>query len=261
MVARTVSPPRTLYQFPLSLYCEKTRWNLDHKRLDYRCRDLVPGLHLPLARWRAGISTLPILREHSPENRRTVGDSTDIALWLERTYPHHPLLPENGVQRERVLAHEAYFDELGDHVRRCVWSLAVDGPALERIFYGFTGYSALSRWIGRNTLPVLRRMLRWRFRLQPTRVVDSWARVTAALDHVEQLLDNRDDAYLVDGRFTLADLTAATMLAPLIGPEGSPWSDRRLGIEPTPERRELRHRVVGRWVTNMYARHRSARPA
>lgn len=256
-----MSAPRTLYQFPLSLYCEKTRWNLDYKRLDYRCRDLVPGLHLPLARWLAGISTLPILRDACHEKPRIIGDSTDIALWLERKYLQYPLLPESGALREQVLAHEAYFDDLGDHVRRCVWSLAVDGPALERIFYGFTGYSAASRWIGRKTLPVLRRMLHWRFRLQPVRVIDSWTRVMAALDYVELLLDGRDDTCLVGNRFTLADLTAATMLAPLIGPEGSPWSDRRIGIEPTPERLELRRRPVGRWVTNMYAWHRSARPA
>lgn len=252
VTAATSGNTRTLYQFPLSLYCEKTRWNLDHKQLGYRCCDLVPGLHLPLAYWRAGIPTLPILRD----GRTTVGDSTRIALWLERTYPQHPLLPTRAIAREQTLAHEGYFDELGDHVRRCVWSLAVDGPAIERIFYGFAGYGVPARWLGRNTLPLLRRMLRWRFRLQPARVANSWVRTLAALEYVEALLDNDPDRYLVGNGFTLADLTAATMLAPLIGPDGSPWSDQRLGMEAGPERVQLRARVVGRWVTNMYARHR-----
>ena len=241
-----------LYQFPLSLYCEKTRWHLDHKQLPYRCRDLIPGLHLSLAHWLAGIPTLPVLRT----DITTIGDSTDIALWLEQAFSEHSLLPEPGIERERVLAHEAYYDELGDHVRRCVWSLAVDGPQVEQIFFGFSGYSALSRWIGRHTVPVLRRMLRWRFRLQPDRITDSWARVSAALDYSEALLHQRDDGYLVNDRFTLADLTAASMLAPLIGPPGSPWSDARIGIEPGPEREALRDRPIGRWVTHMYERHR-----
>lgn len=247
------TPSRRLYQFPLSLYCEKTRWNLDHKQLAYQCSDLIPGLHLPVARMVAGISTLPVLRDA----QGTVGDSTRIALWLERHYPQHSLLPMEPVSRERVLAHEMYFDEIGDHVRRCVWSLAVDGPRIDHVFYGFSGYSAATRAFGRVSIPLLRRMLRWRFRLQPARATNSWARVHGALDYIETLLAGNPEQYLVDDRFTLADLTAATMLAPLIGPPGSPWSDERLGIEIDRSGRDMyRQRVAGRWVMNMYGRHR-----
>lgn len=247
---------RTLYQFPLSLYCEKTRWNLDYKQLDYRCRDLVPGLHLPLAHWLAGISTLPILRE----GRRAIGDSTRIALWLERQHPHHALLPATAVAREQVLALEGYFDELGDHVRRCVWSLAIDSANIDHVFYGFSGYSARARWLGRATTPLLRRMLRWRFQLQQARVADSWLRVTAALEHLEFLLAGDAHRHLVGDCFTLADLTGATMLAPLIGPAASPWSDQRLALRQSAEQNSaralLRQRVAGQWVCAMYARYR-----
>lgn len=37
---------RTLYQFPISHYCEKARSCLDVKGLTYSTRDLIPGLHL-----------------------------------------------------------------------------------------------------------------------------------------------------------------------------------------------------------------------
>jgi glutathione S-transferase len=36
---------RVLYQFPLSHYCEKARWLLDHKELDYVAHNLIPGFH------------------------------------------------------------------------------------------------------------------------------------------------------------------------------------------------------------------------
>ncbi len=39
------SAPRTLYQFPISHYCEKTRWNLEAKGLSYRIENLLPGPH------------------------------------------------------------------------------------------------------------------------------------------------------------------------------------------------------------------------
>ncbi len=32
---------RVLYQFPLSHYCEKARWLLDHKELDYVAHNLI----------------------------------------------------------------------------------------------------------------------------------------------------------------------------------------------------------------------------
>lgn len=245
---------RTLYQFPLSLYCEKTRWNLDHKQLPYRCRNLVPGLHLPVARALAGISTLPVLRDA----RGTVGDSTAIALWLELHYPRQPLLPDTPVARGQVLALEGYFDELGDHVRRCVWSLAIDSARIDRIFFGFAGYGTLAQGLGRVGMPVLRRMLRWRFHLDDTRVIDSWQRVMAGLDHVEQLLAANPSGYLVGDRFTLADLTAAAMLAPLFGPDDSPWSTARLGLGDNPGRDRLRRRPAGQWVQTMYRAHRGA---
>ena len=37
---------RILYQFPISHYCEKARWQLDHKGLAYRTRNLLPGLQI-----------------------------------------------------------------------------------------------------------------------------------------------------------------------------------------------------------------------
>ena len=49
---------RTLYQFPISHYCEKTRWHLDHKGLDYRVDNLFPGFHRLKSQRLAGIATL-----------------------------------------------------------------------------------------------------------------------------------------------------------------------------------------------------------
>lgn len=57
-------------------------------------------------------------------------------------------------------------------------------------------------------------------------------------------------------RFTLADLTGAAMLAPLIGPDASPWCAQRLGLPPSEERNMARERAAGQWVLSIYARYR-----
>jgi glutathione S-transferase len=39
-----------LYQFRFSHYCIKARWALEHKRIAYRERNLLPGAHIKVAR-------------------------------------------------------------------------------------------------------------------------------------------------------------------------------------------------------------------
>jgi glutathione S-transferase len=249
-----MSAQRLLYQFPLSLYCEKTRWNLDWKKLDWQPVNLIPGPHVfrawPLARQR----TLPVL----VDGKNRVGDSTDIALYLESRYPQHALLPADSRQRQQILALENEFDALGTDVRRCVWSLAVDSPDIDVLF--FRGYENEQRRIGHWMRPALRQMIRHTFDVWPAPVERSWGVVFRALENLETRL--RDDAshYLVGNSFTLADLTAASMLAPLLGPAGSPWPDERIPASAmagnTELRRSLRSQLVGAWINRVYAEHR-----
>lgn len=241
---------RRLYQFPLSLYCEKTAWNLDAKQLAHETVNLVPGPHM-LTAWRlAGIRTLPVLQDGDVH----VGDSTRIALHLEGSCPHPALLPEDPQQRADVLALEQHFDDIGEHVRRCVWSLAVDSPRVHDIF--FHGYRTRITWLEKLLRPVLRQMIRRTFDVYPARVNASWEQVMRTLDELEQRLKGNTGAYLVGNTFTLADLTAAAMLAPLIGPEESPWPDHHVTDGNTEQRQLFRNRVAGAWVLRIYREHR-----
>ena len=244
--------PRHLYQFPLSLYCEKTTWNLEAKGIAYTAVNLIPGPHM-LTAWRlASIRTLPVLLDGNV----AVGDSTDIALYLEKTYPSPSLLPSNPEQREAVLSLEQYFDDIGDHVRRCVWSLAVDSPRVNEIF--FRGYATRHPVLERLLRPVLRQMIRRTFDVRPARVTESWRQVMNALERIEQRIKENAGGYLVGSSFTLADLTAAAMLAPLIGPEESPWPDHHVTDGNADQRKLFRNRPAGEWVLRMYQQHRHA---
>src|SRR5690349_3667970 len=52
---------RVLHQFPISHYCEKTRWNLDLKGLDYGIKNLLPGPHAVINRLKVGAASVPVL--------------------------------------------------------------------------------------------------------------------------------------------------------------------------------------------------------
>ena len=67
---------RILYQFPLSHFCEKARWLLDHKELDYNAQNLIPGVHRAFAKLKTGQNKLPILRDQD----QWIADSTQIVL-------------------------------------------------------------------------------------------------------------------------------------------------------------------------------------
>lgn len=246
---------RILHQFPLSLYCEKTRWNLDSKGLDYRCDDLMPGLHRWTS-WRlARQNTLPVLQDGAT----VVGDSTRIALHLEEKYPERPLLPTDPEARRRALALEDYFDELGVHVRRLVWSKAVGTPEVSSIFFGFNGYAGWQKLLARGTRPMLRQMIRSTFDVYERPVAHSMEQVQAGLERVETLLGGNPDAWLQGHDFGLVDLTAAAMLAPLVGPENSPWASSRLPPVGVEERKLLWDTVAGQWVLRVYREQRAPR--
>ena len=79
----------------------------------------------------------------------------------------------------------------------------------------------------------------------------------AALDRLEAELDGGE--YLVGDRFSVADLTAAALLYPLVFPPEGPSVPPPAGYERF--RAPLADRPGYRWVEEMFRRHRSPAPA
>jgi glutathione S-transferase len=104
------------------------------------------------------------------------------------------------------------------------------------------------------------RVVKRRFRIRPETVEKSREKVRAALDKIEA--DAGPSGYLVGESSTVADLTAASILAPVVMPPEFPY------IKPHPDERtaqsrrfrdSLKDRPGFKWVEVMYARHRLAR--
>jgi glutathione S-transferase len=248
---------RTLYQFPISHYCEKTRWNLDAKGLPFALQNLIPGLHLFVTRrLTKGRGSVPVLVDRGV----VLADSTDIALHLERTYPATPsLVPASGPERERCLELEGYFDEVaGKHVRRWMYAQIFDGGA-DVASLMFDAFPAPQRWLGRALTPVIKALIRRQYRLVPDKVAESRVKLLEGLERLERELAGEPARYLVGSSLSLADLTAAALYSPLVAPEESPFASRPGEVLPPAVaelRAAVRARPAGQWILRLYREER-----
>lgn len=243
---------RVLYQFPISHYCEKARWMLDRKGLVYRERNLLPGSHRLFTRARSGVNTLPVLRD----GKRLVGDSTRIAYYLEKYYPDIPLLPDAPDARQQVIELEQQFDRYGTHVRRWLYGQLLGRSNVMKVFYGPYRLPAL---VQRVLEPVTEKGVARLYRISPESVAHSWQRLQEGLSLIESRIKGDPDARLVGQQLTLADIAAASLYAPLLIPQGTPWdamSEEKMPALLREQIAALRARPAGQWVMRRYEKDR-----
>jgi glutathione S-transferase len=247
-----VSKP-VLWHIPVSHYSEKARWALEFKGVGHDRKAPPPPSHMVAALAMTGgrQKTFPVLQLDG----RRIGDSTAIIAALEEAVPDPPLYPSDEGERRRALEIEDWFDEnLGAPIRLLGWhEITHDRAALERFAVRLVP-PPLRRFPG-VLAAFARTFVNVRFGVKsPEAAAEARVRVTEALDHLEQELGDRE--YLVGGRFTVADLTAAALFYPLVLPPEGPG----LGDDP-PEpfarfRASLEDRRGFRWVEEMFRRHR-----
>jgi glutathione S-transferase len=245
-----------LWHIPVSHYSEKARWALAHKGIEHDRKSPPPGAHIAYALWltRGRHVTFPVLTLDG----RKIGDSTAIIAALEKRCPERPLYPEDPADRRRALEIEDLFDEeLGPQIRLLVWHVLRTDPAR-------------MDGLGYTMLPPAVRDKRWaqsaagrfgsvytnaRFRVaSDERAEAAKAKVVAAVDRLETELDGGE--YMVGDSFSVADLTAASLLYPIVNPPEGP----SIIPDGNPELEEffepLRERPGGAWIREMFARHR-----
>jgi len=240
----------TLWHFRLSHYNEKARWALDWKRLPHRRRALLPGPHLPVVWWLTGQTEVPVLRL----GNATINDSTRIIAALEEHQADPPLHPTDPDARARALALEDFFDEqLGPHIRR-VFFFHVLQDADRAVATLTLGESALTRRLYGAAFPLTRAVMRRGLLLDEEHVAESRAYVHAALDRLEAEI--QPSGYLVGNAFSVADLAAAALFAPLLHAEEFPYRLPPLLPPLAAWRASVADRPGFRWALDMYRRHR-----
>lgn len=243
-----------LWQIRISHYSEKARWALSYKGVDHVRRSPPPGAHMPVSLWltRGRSYTFPVLELGG----RRIGDSSEIIRALEEAAPDPPLIPHDDAQAVRALELEDWFDEeLGPQIRRLAFhELTRDPEILDQIVAlqmprAIAGVRGLPARLGGP-------FVRLRYKAGSSELADTARdRVLAACDRLE--LELGDGEYLVGDRFTVADLTAAALMSPLVRPPGAP----EIPALPGPFlafQQEHAGRRAFTWVNEMYSRHRGA---
>ena len=241
-----------LYEFPVSHYCEKVRWALDFKQIAYQRVCLLPVLHVPIMLALNRQTQVPMLQLGD----RRISNSPRILASLEEYFQErHSMMPEDNVDCDKALALCTFFDtDIGIHLRRIAYFHALPNRAFMLELLS-ADQSALNRALLRFALPLITRVMAKSMRINAANYQKSLGKFNAAVDRLDAAL--QPCGYLVGQQFSIADLTAAALLSPLVQPEKSMYGTLKLA-PPAFDAfcAAYADRPFFKWVNDVYCKHR-----
>jgi glutathione S-transferase len=242
-----------LYQFPFSHFCEKACWALDAKQQPYQVVNLLPALHLLWSRRMARASSLPILRDGA----YIVQDSSAIIDYLDLRWPQHGLTPAEEAQARQAREWEHWLgEEVGVPLRLWFYSHVLRQRQYAMAFL-LRGASRGQGLVFQALFGLIRHAMFYKMRINPRSAATALPQLERALDTLEAALQGRD--YLVGEAFSRADLTAASLLWPML-----PWDgdeavmQTRMPAVVWQWRQDFVQRPLYAWLQRIYRQHRPA---
>jgi glutathione S-transferase len=249
----------TLYTFSISHFSEKIRWAMTVCNVPFREVVMTPAFHLiPMLRMGGtGRSLPPLLEERDVHGRRVhLEDSRRILAWLDERHGPLDILPQGAHLRDECLAIETRFELIGRDVARFLYS---GGLAHEEfVLRAWTSHA--TPWetrVVRQLFPLLKWAYRRRLNLNKAAIARSEQRILRSLAWLEgRLSDGR--IHLVGQRLSVADISAAAMLAPLACPRQHPLygSERYIKLVRGQGGPWDMNRPAFVWVRKLYELHR-----
>ncbi len=253
--AATMTIPR-LVTITFSHYCEKARWGLEHRRIEFTEEGHLPLLHVLPVKRAGGERQVPLLvTDGGP-----IDESTAILQWADAQPTDAPRLYPDAL-RDEVLRLEARYDrDLGPASRRWAYGFILR----EREYMMNLAETGAPRW-ERRTLnllfPAARWLMRRGMRIDDAGVARSRDKLARVFDDVaERLADGRP--YLTGERFTAADLTFAALGAPTVLPAdyGAPFPAKdELPADAQAEITAYQAHPAGAFILRVYAEERGGR--
>ncbi|MFT4570580.1 MAG: glutathione S-transferase [Hyphomicrobiaceae bacterium] len=242
----------TLHQFEMSHFNDKARWALAFKGLEHTRESYLPGPHMVLIRRLSGQVQTPVL----VVDNDTIPGTAAIIDRLERDHPTPALYPSDPAERAEALAVQERFDnEVGPATRTVIFSELINEDAYLASMFGGS-VSALKRSLYRASLPLAKPMIaKGNGTADPENVRRCLERTQVALDEIAER--TVATGFMVGDSFSVADLTAAALMAPISNPT-HPDMARPQPVPPSIQAlvsNYADHPAVG-WVNRMYAEHR-----
>ena len=149
---------------------------------------------------------------------REIGDSTEIIAALEDRYPEPPLYPVDPEERARALELEDWFDEkLGPHARLLALLRADPGAAVfaEVAAQAVPGPLGKAKPVSAPTPAPTPASAGANSGEDAARARE---KIVAAFDKLEAELEKGEGEFLVGDSLSVADVTAASLFYPVVGP-------------------------------------------
>lgn len=249
-----MTEPLRLYTFSISHFSEKIRWTLGLEKLPFVEVPWTPPFHVVAARRSGRGTTVPVLEAGGVR----VQDSTRILHWLDTHRGPLTLLPADEASRREALAIEARFDDVGKHVMRLAYAHVLrDADAVVKLWT--LDATPMQRRVLRASFPVFRSLFRRRLDVSAARVRSSRAAIEESLAFIEER--TASSPFLVGDTLSIADVTAAALLAPFVCPDEHPVyasAPFRAGIADVVA--PWQSRPAFAWVRSTYRAHRGPWP-
>lgn len=249
MEAATEQRP-VLWHLAMSHYNEKVRWAFDYKRVPHVRRAVMPPAHALVAMRLGGRDTFPVMTV----GKAVYPDSTEIIAALEELAPDPALYPSDQAERAEALELEERFDMgIGRTVRQVGYQGVLADPQVAIEMLSLGGPPARRRAMA-MIFPALARGMRKRFRVPEPGEDGPLDELRGELEFIAGQVGS--SGFLVGDRFSVADLTAAALLAPALCPEAMPAGlpSFPAGLRETVE--ELRLTPAGQWARQVYLEYR-----
>jgi len=235
-----------LYQFSGSHFCEKARWALDFKGVDYRVVNLVPGPHRRTVRRFAPATSLPVF----VDDGQAIQGSGAIMDYLDKRVRRPPLTPTDTQDSAMALEWERYLDRnIGVNLRLFFYFHAFENRrfASDFLLRDAPAWGRPYLWL---TYPFVKRAMLKSMSINAANAGRAREQFLHAADRLdERVASNR---YLAGPFFSRADLTAAALLF-------HQWDDSWTAPPAFAELMvEVSERPFYRWAEAIYEKHRRA---
>jgi glutathione S-transferase len=247
--------PFRLITIPVSHYCEKVRWALDYLKLPY-----VEEPHMPpfykIATTKAGGETVPVLV--TKDGNFT--DSTDILKYLDsivssnaKIYSTHP------EQHQQIEELEELFDEqLGTAVRSWAYFYIIDNSQIVQPKWT-QNVPFFEKLLFPVIFPPMRSLVKKKYDVNAESAAQYHEQIENVFEKVNELLaDGRN--YLVGDKISAADISFASLAAPILQPPQHPIKSsdsEKLPAEFLSKIKKLQETAAGDFVLRLYKTERN----
>lgn len=235
-----------LYVFAISHFSEKARFLLDKAGIDYETVFLTPGEHITVVKEFAPESYVPILRG---EDYLIQGSSEIVAFAKEKGN-----IPSVDWDREFALM-EKIDNEIGYPIQPIVYSYLLEREDVVAKMFA----SEPNTPVAFPNFKLIVLGLKRRYKITDTHIAERKDTLRKGIEFLNN--EYRKNKFLVGDKLTLADITAASLISPLLFPQEHPNASWFADVDFPQEMQdwigEFREGVYFQRVLDIYREHRN----